>query len=99
MKFLNIYEDMWNENIKRKILTKYNLIRHPLRETKIIFDDGEYTILNIFKRWSNGWYLSMEINYDKNYYVEIPFQNINCEDQNVLEKIQCVQKRTKNIGV
>ena len=85
-------------NIKKKILDKYNLVYHPLKNKKIFFDDTECTILSVFKRWSSGWYLSLEIDLDKNEYVEIPFQNINSEDKNILEIIECVQNRTKMSG-
>lgn len=89
---------MWNQSIKNRILDKYNLVCHPLKNKKIIFDDGEYNILNVFKRWSSGWYLSLEIDLDQNEYVEIPFKNINSEDNHIIEVINCVQNRTKIIG-
>ncbi len=88
---------MWNLD-KNIILDKYNLVLHPLKNKKILFDDNEYVILNVFKRWSSGWYLSLEIDFNKKEYVEITFQNINCEDKNILERIQCVQERTKILG-
>ena len=90
---------MWNKDIKNHILDKYNFILHPLRNKKIILDGKEYPILNVFKRWSNGWYMSMEIKYKDDSYVEIPYENINSEDPEILEKIEYVQKRTKIEGV
>lgn len=90
---------MWNNDLKNRILDKYNFILHPLKKKKIILDGKEYQILNIFKRWSSGWYMSMEIDYDKNSYVELPYENINSEDPEILEKIEYVQKRTKIEGV
>ena len=88
----------WNKNIKEKILDKYNLVLHPLKNKKIFFDGVECTILNVFKRWSSGWYLSLEIDLNKNEYVEIPFKNINSEDNDIIERINCVQDRTKILG-
>ncbi len=90
---------MWNKDIKNHILDKYNYILHPLRNKTIILDGKEYQILNIFKRWSSGWYMSMEIKYKDDFYVEIPYENINSEDPEILEKIKSVQKRTKIEGV
>lgn len=90
---------MWNKDLKNHILDKYNFILHPLRNKKILLDGKECQILNIFKRWSSGWYMSMEIKYKDDSYVEIPYENINSEDPEILEKIEYVQKRTKIEGV
>jgi hypothetical protein len=90
---------MWNEDLKNHILDKYNFILHPLRNKKMILDGKEYRILNIFKRWSSGWYMSMEIKHSNENYVEIPYENINSEDPEILEKIENVRKRTKIEGV
>ncbi len=43
--------------------------------------------------------MSMEIKYKDDSYVEIPYENINSEDPEILEKIKSVQKRTKIEGV
>jgi len=43
--------------------------------------------------------MSMEIKYRDDNYVEIPYENINSEDPEILEKIKSVQKRTKIEGV
>jgi len=88
---------MWKIN-KREILDKYNLLLHPLRYKKILFDGIEYQILTVFKRWASGWYLSIEINFDEKKYIELPFKNINSDDISILERIDCVQERTKIIG-
>ena len=56
---------MWKSDVKKRILDKYNLVCHPLKNKKIFFDNHECTILNVFKRWSQGWYLSLEIDLDK----------------------------------
>ena len=90
---------MWTKDLKNHILDKYNFILHPLRNKKMILDGKEYRILNIFKRWSSGWYMSMEIKYKDDSYVEIPYENINSEDPEILEKIENVRKRTKIEGV
>ena len=88
---------MWNPKIKERILDKYNLICHKLKNQKIIFDGQTYTILNVYKRWNEGWYLSIEINYDENHYVELPFKNINSENTEIIEKINCTQSRTQGV--
>ena len=88
---------MWRKDLKKSILDKYNFILHPLKNKKILFDGKEYRILNIFKRWSSGWYMSMEIEYNDNNYVELPYENINSEDSEILEKTENVQKRTKKL--
>jgi hypothetical protein len=86
---------MWNLNNKKDILLKYNLIRHSLKNKSIWFDGNKYTILNVYKKWNSGWYISVEIDYNENYYVELPLKNINSDNPEILEKISNVQKRTK----
>ena len=41
----------------------------------------------------------MEIKHSDENYVEIPYENINSEDSEILEKIENVRKRTKIEGV
>ena len=58
-----------------------------------------FKIINVFKEWNNGWYISLEIEdvnnseeYQK-YFLKIPFKNINCENQEILEKIKISQQK------
>lgn len=92
---------MWNSNIVKSIesILIFNLVLHPLKDRKIKYENTIFKINNVFKEWNNGWYISLEIEEINNsekyqkYFLKIPFKNINCENQEILERIKISQQK------
>jgi len=92
-----------NEHLLKKIqklrekenhIYQYDLLTHPLLKQKIVINNNEFTIVNIFKKWNWGWYYAAEIQ-NKNFaesYICLPYQNISCLNKEIIEKIELFSK-------
>lgn len=95
---------MWNIQLDSKIQKKYNLLFHQYKNNIILYKNDKFKIVNVYKNWNCGWYLSVELQCISSLkyncvYIEIPFQNINSENPTILQQIQDVQNQIQLLKI
>lgn len=88
---------MWNEEKLKNNLHLFNLVLHPLRGKKVLYNDQQFEITAVFKEWKSGWFYSIELENSETCrnYIRIPFLNINSEDTEIIEQIETNDKLIK----
>lgn len=99
-----IKQNLWiptsiNIPTNREKLYTYKILFHPLINSKVLYKEYIFTITAVFKEWSLGWYLSIELETPKiqDQYIRIPYENISTSDSLILENISIIKKCIKII--
>lgn len=81
-------------------LSIYNLLFHPLKNKLVQYQNNTYQIINVYREWKNGWYISIELTSPEveKYFIKIPFLNINSDDPEIQETIKIIQEKVKLIN-
>lgn len=93
---------MWYIDKIKKIspLMQYNIISHPLKNRNIVIQGENFKIENVFREWDFGWYLSLELisseNKYRDYYIKIPFMNINSDNSELICRINLIRNTIEN---
>ena len=88
---------MWKLNNPKlkEIIPIYNLLNHPLVGSKLKYNNYEFTVNCVLKEWKSGWFISVELESEltQDQYIRIPYENINSEDSEIIEKIQIIKNQ------